>query len=446
MKNEQSSLDALITAARQRPMSRVSFIRRALALGLSVPAVASLLTEIEGPVPAAAAATPAQITFSSWGSLDEQVTITKMLQVFQTRYPAVQVQPLLTSWANYWPKYNADLAAKSTADVQFLTYVPTYAAAGALTEIRSLLARHGRSIPQGYTAAELSGFAYNGKVYGFPRDNDTKVIFYNRALFRKAGLPYPKSDWTWDELRTLAHKLTVGSGNRVSQYGFAFETGEWRLYMWQNGAELFDSLSNPTKATMDSPAAVAATQFMGDLITKDKVTPPASQIVDSTYIGPMFASGQLAMAFGNHGLVPTFVKTAGLDWFVAGMPHFSGHKTVNISGGAGYCISRWTKSLDASYQLWSFITGPVASLMFADGNDLVPDNPQALESKTWLSKPYNKVFSEQTALGHAGPTFTKWADVLTAASSVLDKVWIGEASASTVLPQANAAADKLIKG
>jgi len=446
MKNEQSSLDALITAARQRPMSRVSFIRRALALGLSVPAVASLLTEIEGPVPAAAAATPAQITFSSWGSLDEQVTITKMLQVFQTRYPAVQVQPLLTSWANYWPKYNADLAAKSTADVQFLTYVPTYAAAGALTEIRSLLARHGRRVPTGYTAAELSLFTHNGKLYGFPRDNGTEVIFYNRALFRKAGLPYPKSDWTWDELRTLARKLTVRQGSRVSQYGFAFETGWWRLYMWQNGAELFDSLSNPTKATMDSPAAVAATQFMGDLITKDKVTPPASQIVDSTYIGPMFASGQLAMAYGNHALVPTFAKTAGLDWFVAGMPHFSGHKTVNYAGGAGYCISRWTKSLDASYQLWSFITGPVASLMFADGNDLVPDNPQALASKAWLSKPYNRIFAEQTKLGHADASFAQFAAVVTAVSSVLDKVWIGEASARAALPRANAAAAKLIKG
>lgn len=445
MEDKQTSLDALITAARQRPMNRVSFIRRALALGLSVPAVAGLLTEIEGPVPAAAAATPAQITFSSWGSLDEQVTITKVLQVFQARYAAVQVQPLLTSWANYWPKYNADLAAKSTADVQFLTYVPTYAAAGALMDIRALLKAHGQSVPAGYTAAELSLFAYNGKLYGYPRDNGTEVIFYNKALFRKAGLSYPKSDWTWDDLRTLAHKLTVGSGSRVSQYGFAFETGWWRLYMWQNGATLFDSLSHPTKVTMDSPAAVAAIQFMGDLITKDKVTPPASQIVDSTYIGPMFASGQLAMAYGNHALVPTFAKTAGLDWFVAGMPRFPGHKAVNTAGGAGYCISRWTKNLDASYQLWSFITGPVASLIFADGNDLVPDNPQALESQAWLGKPYNKIFSEQTALGHADASFAQWAAVVTAVSAVLDKVWTGEASASAALPRAAAVAAKLIK-
>src|ERR671926_272513 len=118
---------------------------------------------------------PAQVTFSSWGSLDEQATITQVLKAFSTRYPAIQVQPLLTSWASYWTKYNADLAAKSTADVQFLTNVPTYAAAGALMEIRSLPRKHGRAVAAGYTPALLSAFKYNGSLYGLPRDNDTKV-------------------------------------------------------------------------------------------------------------------------------------------------------------------------------------------------------------------------------------------------------------------------------
>jgi ABC-type glycerol-3-phosphate transport system substrate-binding protein len=150
------------------------------------------------------------------------------------------------------------------------------------------------------------------------------------------------------------------------------------------------------------------------------------------------------MAFGNHALIPTFVKASGLDWGVVGMPHFPGNRTVNVAGGAGYCISRWTKVPEAAYQLWSFLTGPVASLMFAAGNDLVPDNPQTLRSQVWLSKPYNKVFSQQTELGHAGPTFAKWQDVLNATSAVLDKVWIGEMSAAAALPRATAAARKIL--
>ena len=442
----QHALDALIAEAQRRPLSRVAFIRRALALGLSVSAVAGLLAEIEGPLPAAsAAAAPVQLTFSSWGSLDEQVTIIQVLTTFQARYPNIQVQPILTSWASYWTKYAADLAAKSTADVQFLTFVPSYAAKGALTEIRSLLRQHGQTVPREYTPSLLSLFEYNGHLYGYPRDNGTEVIFYNKKLLREAGVPIPKSNWTWDDLRAAALKLTKRQGNRISQYGFAFETFHWRLYIWESGTELFDSNSNPTKVTFNTPAAIKALQFMADLINKDKVTPPASQIVDSTFIGPLFANGQLAMAFGNHALVPTFLKAPGLEWGVVGMPHFKGRPTVNEADGAGYTISAWTKEREAAFQLWSFLTGPIASQMFAAGNDLVPVNPQVLHSKEWLSKPYNRVFTEQTALGHAFPSFAAFNDIYTAISAALDKLWIGELTAAQALPRAAAIATKMLK-
>src|SRR5579871_2046845 len=216
MESSRSALDELIADAQRRPVSRISFIRRALALGLSAGAAASLLTDLEGPVAAhAAAAQPKQISFSSWGSLSEQVTITAVLTAFQTRYPNIQVSPLLTSWSAYWPKYNADLAAKSTADVQFLTNVPSYAAKGALMEIRGVLKKHGQTVPKQYTPGLLSPFKYGGGLFGYPRDNDTKVIFYNKKLFRAAGMPYPTSNWTYDQLRTLALKLTKRQGNRI---------------------------------------------------------------------------------------------------------------------------------------------------------------------------------------------------------------------------------------
>jgi multiple sugar transport system substrate-binding protein len=443
----KSALDALIAEAQHRPLSRISFLRRAVALGLSATAAAGLLAEIEGPARAdAAAPAPAQITFSSWGSLDEQTTITAVLTAFQKATPSVQVQPILTSWAQYWPKYNADLAAKSTADVQFITFVPQYAKAGALTEIRSLLAKHGKTVPPAYTAGLLGGFEYNGGLYGLPRDNDTKVVFYNKALFRKAGVPFPTSSWTYDDLRATAIKLTKRQGSRVAQYGYAFETPYWYLFTWQAGGTLFDNDLKPTKVLFNTPATAQAIQFMADLINVDKVTPAPSQMGDSSIIGPLFASGQLAMVWGNHALVPTFKKTAGLDWDVVGLPHFTGQKVVNVAGGAGYGISKWTTNVDASYKLWSFMVGPVASLLFASGDDLVPDNPEALKSNAWLSKPYNKVFSQQTVLGHPVPNFADWWPTHSKIVPIFDKVWIGEMTAAQAVPQAAATAAASIKG
>jgi ABC-type glycerol-3-phosphate transport system substrate-binding protein len=185
---------------------------------------------------------------------------------------------------------------------------------------------------------------------------------------------------------------------------------------------------------------------MADLINKDKVTPAPTQIVDSTNIGPLFAAGQLALAFGNHALVPQFKAASSLQWDVVGMPHFTGYKTVNVAGGAGYTISRWTKSPAAALQLWEFLTGSVASLIFASGDDLVPNSPAALHSKQWLSKPYNKVFTQQTKLGHDFPSFPQFNDVANAIGAALDKVWTGETTARDALHAAVAPAEKALKG
>src|SRR5947209_2767996 len=97
MDAEHSGIERLVAEASQAPMSRLSFISRALALGLSASAVAGVLAEIEGPVSAFAAPSrkSAQISFSSWGSPDEQTTIQKVLDVFHQRYPAISVTPRL---------------------------------------------------------------------------------------------------------------------------------------------------------------------------------------------------------------------------------------------------------------------------------------------------------------------------------------------------------------
>jgi multiple sugar transport system substrate-binding protein len=441
----ERSLETLATEAAATGMNRVTFIKRALLLGASIPAVASALEAIEGPASAHAASSgPVTITFGSWGSIDEQITANAILKVFEKRFPNIQVQPQYTDFTSYFIRLNADLAAKSIPDVMFLTYVPTYASKGALVDIRAMAAKHKKDI-SAYTPGQLFLFEWHGGLYGLPRDSGTEVIFYNRNLFKKAGVPFPKDGWSYDDLRATAKKLTVGSGARVSQYGYAFETDWSRLFLWQNGVELFDSNSNPTKATFNTPAGAQALQFMADLINVDHVTPPPSQMAGSATIASLFTGGQLAMAFGNHALVPTFNKTKGLDWFVVGQPHFAGHKVVNTSAGAGYTMSKFASNPDAAYQLWDFMTGPVASLMFAAGDDLVPLSPAALHSSTWTSKPYNKIFTQQTALGHVFPSFAQYGAVDSAISSALQPLWIGEQTAAQALANAEKAANKLIK-
>ena len=64
-----------------------------------------------------------------------------------------------------------------------------------------------------------------GQYIGLPYDEYPAFIFYNKDLFKAAGLPdlptqvgekYMGADWTWDELATIAKRLTVDTSGRSS--------------------------------------------------------------------------------------------------------------------------------------------------------------------------------------------------------------------------------------
>jgi len=77
----------------------------------------------------------------------------------------------------------------------------------------------------------------SGKIYGMVKDFSPDMsVFANTALFEEAGLPAPddKTPMTYDEVMAKSKDLTVFDGERLMQYGFAWENG-WMDRYWQNG-------------------------------------------------------------------------------------------------------------------------------------------------------------------------------------------------------------------
>ncbi|WP_282940420.1 extracellular solute-binding protein [Paenibacillus sp. RC67] len=57
---------------------------------------------------------------------------------------------------------------------------------------------------------KLSG----GKMYGIPVFNNNVVMYYNKDIFDKSGVPYPKDGMTWPEFTDLMKKLVRNDGNK----------------------------------------------------------------------------------------------------------------------------------------------------------------------------------------------------------------------------------------
>lgn len=88
-----------------------------------------------------------------------------------------------------------------------------------------------------------------GGLYGLPISDYTMVMYYNKDIFDKLGVPYPKDGMTWDETYELAKKLTVNDGQK--QYLGFWISPKHYLRTNQLSLALVDPKTNQATVTSD---------------------------------------------------------------------------------------------------------------------------------------------------------------------------------------------------
>jgi multiple sugar transport system substrate-binding protein len=121
--------------------------------------------------------------------------------------------------------------------------------------------------------ASLEAGRWRGTLYALPMEATTLALFYNRDLFRHAGLDPDHPPRTWDELHSIAVQLTkdVDGDGKTDQYGFfipVFPASgplniwmnlQWVPFLWQAGGDELND--DGTRLLFDSPAGIAALTF-----------------------------------------------------------------------------------------------------------------------------------------------------------------------------------------
>ena len=193
-----------------------------------------------------AAAGPTTITWAFWGSPEEAESHKIVAEAFMKENPDIKIELWNQPWNDYFTKIQTLWASgdsKTIPDVAFLWPTPKYAAQGVLENLDPYIEKSGYDLKD-YWPGLLESASYDGSVYGFPRDIEVNVLYYNKDLFDQAGVEYPTDTWTWDDLLAAAEKLTVkdASGN-VTQYALAAEGGKYSKWLNQNGGAILDDYS-----------------------------------------------------------------------------------------------------------------------------------------------------------------------------------------------------------
>ncbi len=149
-------------------------------------------------------------------------------------------------------------------------------------------------------------FILDGRVYGTLGNAGAPGIWFNKALFDEAGIPYPGHSWTWDQFIPIAQRLTrYDDRGRPVQFGIMIGIWDWiPVFLGEWNASYYTK--EGTRSALDSPEAAAAAQFYQDLIYKHKVLPtPTQETAMATSGGwgsgviSLFGAGRAAMAVGG---------------------------------------------------------------------------------------------------------------------------------------------------
>lgn len=175
-------------------------------------------------------------------------------------------------------------------------------------------------------------FSADGHQYMIPMQVNSLYLYWNKALFREAGLDPEQPPKTWEELFEMAKKLTNPEKN---VYGFGLPVASTSVFenlIYCNGGNLVDYETNT--ATLTTEAVKKSFHQIQDAIQIDKVSPLATTGADFDNV--LFA-GQLAM-YVNGPWCINGCNTNGLEYGVCMMPEGDAGRSYDI-GGCGYAIT-----------------------------------------------------------------------------------------------------------
>ena len=218
-----------------------------------------------------------------------------------------------------------------------------------------------------------------GKTWGIPFQRSTIVLYWNKELFKEAGLDPNRAPATWKEMREYAQKLTKrdASGN-VTQYGVQIPSSGFPYWLFQglttpNGVELMNSAG--TQTYFDKPAVVEALAYWVDLGRKYKVMPTG--VVEWGTTPKDFFEKKIAMMWTTTGNLTNVKANAKFDFGVAMLPA-NKRRGSPTGGGNFYVFKKAPKDQrEAAVKFAKWMTQPERAAQWGIDTGYVAVRPDA---------------------------------------------------------------------
>jgi ABC-type glycerol-3-phosphate transport system substrate-binding protein len=325
----------------------------------------------------------------------------------QEHHCKVQVTEL--SWGDGKTKLLAAFNANTAPDVLELgsDWVAQFSHGGVLRNLSR----------DGFTLDRFAPFAapasmYNGSIYALPWTVDTRVLYYNKDLLRKAGLgDTPPA--TFAEMFTACEKIRALDVEGV--YGFGVNgADEHRLYkkilsfFWSAGGDVFDAQGKPT---LNSPQNVAALEAYISLAR-------CGFVETQRQLDNMFLRGSLGFVVSGSWLLDKIEKeNPTLNFGTAIVPSIapSGAGSLHVSFAGVQYLAQNAKSPhpELARKFIQYLTDGKTTLNFCKTSNETgfPADKHYMDDPFFAAFPHRQTFAKQLATAKMTPVHPQWLDI-----------------------------------
>lgn len=335
----------------------------------AAPAPTNVPAATAAPATASGAGTPVTLTFFYPVAVPGPITqiVDGYIQKFQEQNPNIKVNAVLSGgYGDTMTKIQTTLKGGGTPpDVAVLLSTDLYSLTDA-NAIQSLdeyvQAAGGDQFTSDFQPAFLANSSYQGHIWSLPFQRSTPVLYYNKDLFKAAGLDPEKPPTTYQELVDAAKKLTKADG---SQWGIEISSDGIPYWLFQsfvigNGSNVVTP-GAPNKVNFNGSDVIQALQDQADLALTAKVEPTG--ILAWANMPTDFVNGKTAMIYHSSGSLANILKQAK---FQVGVAFPVGRKGYGAPTGGGNMYI--FKGLPADHQdaAWKFIQFMTSTEIQAD--------------------------------------------------------------------------------
>ncbi len=372
-------------------------------------------------------------------------TMLALVQRFNDENPDVHVTMQRMDWGTYYNKlFVAGMGGRAPE-----VFVSHDYALGRLMRGRFVRPVDDLTGPGGIDAADFDANVWgaverDGRHYGIPLDIHLLGMYYNRRLFREAGIvdehgepapPRNRSEFV-DALRKL-RRDDNGDG-RPATWGFVFTWLRTNVYsvMMQFGGGLFDD--ERATQTLESPENVAALAFCEELVAEGLAPPP--QNFDS-WVG--FLQGRVGIVFEGIYMLPEIRRQEGLEIGAAPMPVL-GDRPGAWAGSHNLCLRADldAREVAAASRFIAFLSDN--SLDWAEGGQ-IPVRKSLRQTERFRAMGAQHAFAQQIEAAEYFPPTPFVFEYLTEFDLAVERALRGRATPEAALRTAGANIERVMR-